>query len=191
MKKEASSEKKGLSDRGVLYLWGGIDSGQVQSITTSIIELNLESEVDCIQLLVNSGGGEVSAGFALIDIMAWSRLPVYTTGLGMLGSMGLLVFMAGARGHRVLTPRVSLLSHRYSWWCAGTHSELIARRKEEDLIHRRILDHYLHYSDIDSVVELQKTLLKDVDTWLTAEEALEYGIADVVEGRPLFEEDAR
>jgi ATP-dependent Clp protease protease subunit len=102
--------------------------------------------------------------------------------------MGLLVFMAGAKGHRVLTPRVSILSHRYSWWCFGSHSELIARRKEEDLAHRRIVDHYLHHTKIASVEELQRTLLREVDTWLTAEEALRYGVADVIEGRPLATE---
>jgi ATP-dependent Clp protease protease subunit len=183
-------DRKTLEDRGILYLSGSIESGGVEALSRQIIELNLNGALDCIQLLVNSPGGEVSAGFALIDIMDWSRLPVYTTGLGMLGSMGLLVFMAGEKGHRVLTERVSVLSHRYSWWCMGTHSELLARRKEEDLIHRRILDHYLRHTGLASVEELQKTLLRDVDTWLTAREAVELGIADVVEGQPLTVEDA-
>jgi ATP-dependent Clp protease, protease subunit len=117
--------------------------------------------------------------------MGWSRLPVRTTGLGMLASMALLIFMAGNKGHRVITPRVSILSHRYSWWVMGKHSELIARRKEEDLTHTRIVDHYLRHSNIKTVDELHKSLLCDVDKWLTAEEAVTFGLADIIEGGPL------
>ena len=190
MGKKDEKETTSLEERGILYLTGGIDDTKVEALSRQIIDLNIKGALDCIQLLINSPGGEVSAGFALIDIMEWSRLPVYTTGLGMLGSMGLLVFMAGEKGHRVLTERVSILSHRYSWWCMGKHSELLARRKEEDLIHRRILDHYLRHTSVTSVEELQKTLLRDVDTWLTAREAVELGVADIVEGKPLAVEAA-
>ncbi|MCP4602382.1 MAG: hypothetical protein GY847_18015 [Proteobacteria bacterium] len=188
MKEDESSKKTTLEDRGIVYLAGEIDESKAEELSKQIIELNVTGSMDCIQFLINSPGGEVPSGFALIDIMEWSRLPIYTTGLGKLGSLGLLVFMAGAKGHRVLTPRVSILSHRYSWWCMGTHSELVARRKEEDLIHQRILDHYLHHTKIETVEELNKTLLRDMDTWLTAEEAVKYGIADIIEGRPLSKE---
>ncbi len=63
----------------------------------------------------------------------------------------------------------------------GNHSELVARRKEEDLVHARIVEHYQRHTGIEDVEELQRTLLRDVDTWLTAEEAVKFGIADIVE----------
>ena len=183
--KEAEQTKGGLEEHGVIYLSGGIDDGVSETVCKQIIEINLTKTVDCIQMIINSPGGAVSDGFAIIDMMEWSRLPIRTTGLGMIASMGLLVFMAGDKGQRVITPRVSVLSHRYSWWSIGNHSELIAKRKEEDLTHARIVDHYLRHTSLDTVDELHKSLLRDVDTWLTAEDVLKYGIADIVEGQAI------
>jgi len=183
--KKDDRSSRGLEDHGVIYVSGSIDQGTSESVCKQIIEINLTGQVSCIQLIINSPGGSVSDGFAIIDMMGWSRLPVRTTGLGMLASMALLIFMAGAKGQRVITPRVSILSHRYSWWSFGNHSELIAKRKEEDLTHQRILDHYIRHTGLQTAEEVQAHLLRDVDTWLTAEEAVRFGVADVVEGGAL------
>nr|WP_272881675.1 ATP-dependent Clp protease proteolytic subunit [Fundidesulfovibrio soli] len=170
-----------MSDYGIVFLTGGIDSGTSQSVCERIIECNVSGEIDHMQLIINSHGGEVSAGFAIIDVMEWSRIPIYTTGLGMLASMGLMVFMAGEPGRRVLTPRTSILSHRFQGIRMGSHGELIAGRKGEDLTHERILDHYLRYSKMRTREQAEETLLKEVDIWVSAEEAIEYGLADIVE----------
>lgn len=184
---EKENGHRKLDDYGIIYLSGEIGGHTSESVCQKIIEINITKNVDCIQMIINSPGGSIADGFAIIDMMEWSRLPVRTTGLGILASMALLIFMAGKKEHRVITPRVSILSHRYSWWSAGKHSELIARRKEEDLTHARIMDHYLRHTSVKDEEELQKTLLRDVDTWLTAGEAVKYGIADVIEGDGLTE----
>ena len=132
--KKESSERRGLDEHGIIFLSGAIDGGTAESICEKIIEFNVGHEVDLIQLMINSGGGECSAGFAVI---------------------------------------------------VGNHSELVARRKEEDLLHRRLVDHYLAFSNLASEEEVTQRLLRDVDTWLTPEEAVEVGIADKVqEDRP-------
>ena len=140
-----------------------------------------KGETNQIQMIINSPGGSCPAGFSIIDMMEWSRLPIYTTGIGMIASMGLLIFMTGEKGRRVITARTSILSHRFSAFNFGNHSQLIAGRKEEDLEHERILTHYLTYSKIKDRPELEKYLLRDVDTWLSPDEAIEYGLADVIE----------
>jgi ATP-dependent Clp protease protease subunit len=182
MSEGIGDKKSVLDENGILYVGGSIDDGKAEELCKKIIEYNTRA-LDCIQLVINSPGGSVHSGFAVLDVMEWSRLPVYTTGLGMIASMALLIFMAGAKGHRVITSRVSILSHRFAWWSFGTHSELIARRKEEDLTHRRILDHYRQHTKLKTDDEVQAALLRDVDTWLTAEEAVQHGIADLVEAR--------
>ena len=182
----AESEKQkgkeqGLKDFGIIYISGAIDGGTAESVCKEIIEYNIKAEVSQIQMVINSPGGSCPAGFSIIDIMEWSRIPIYTTGIGMIASMALLVFMTGDKGRRVITPRTSILSHRFSAFSAGSHSQLIAGRKEEDLEHERILQHYLAYSNIKDKAELEKYLLRDVDTWLTPDEAIQHGIADRVE----------
>ena len=138
----------------------------------------------CIQLIIQSKCGACAAGFAIIDVMEWSRVPIYTTGLGIVASMGLLVFMTGAPGHRILTPRTSILSHRFWSMGIGNHSQLIALRKQQDLEHRRIIEHYARHTKLQDAAELERTLLRDVDTWLSPEEAVAYGIADGIEASP-------
>ena len=179
---EKKVKENSLDDLGVIFLSGNIDGGKAEGVCRSIIEMNLSGKHQQIQLIINSAGGECAAGFAIIDMMQWSRLPVYTTGLGMVASMGLLVFMVGKKGSRVITPRTSILSHRFWSLNIGNHSQLLARRKEEDLVHQRIVNHYLEYTGVGSVEELESTLLRDVDTWLSAEETVKYGIADLIEG---------
>ena len=180
---ENDKEKKdrGLTDYGIIYLSGPIQEGTAEGVCKQIIEYNIKGEVNQIQMVINSPGGSCAAGFSIIDIMEWSRIPIYTTGIGMIASMGLLVFMTGERGRRVVTPRTSILSHRFSAFSFGTHSQLIAGRKEEDLEHDRIVQHYLTYSNMASQDELEKYLLRDVDTWLTPDEAIQYGLADLIE----------
>ena len=181
MSKDKKNNDKGLKDYGIIYLSGAIENGVSENVCKEIIEFNITEKVDHIQLIINSPGGSCPAGFAIIDIIEWSRLPIYTTGIGMIASMGLLIFMTGQKGKRVITPRTSILSHRYSAMTWGNHSQLLAGRKEQDLEHQRIIDHYLLYSGIETKEELEKHLLRDVDTWLTPEEAVKYGIADIVE----------
>jgi ATP-dependent Clp protease protease subunit len=178
---EKEQEEKGLHDYGIIYVSGSIDEGTSESICKEIIEYNIKSETDHLQMIINSPGGSCAAGFAVIDIMEWSRIPIYTTGIGRIGSMGLLLFICGAKGRRVVTARTSILSHRFSGISAGNHGQLLAGRKEEDLEHKRIVEHYLRYTNLESRKELEDKLLREVDTWLTPEEAVKFDIADVIE----------
>jgi len=180
-KEEVQSKNDGLKDYGIIYLSGILDDSASEDVCKEIIEYNVTGKVDHIQLIINCPGGQTSAGFAIIDIMEWSKLPVYTTGIGMIASMGLLLFMTGKKGRRVITPRTSILSHRYSAMTIGNHSQLLAGRKEQDLAHDRIVEHYMNYSNINSKKGLEEYLLRDVDTWLSADEAVKYGIADIIE----------
>lgn len=181
MSRENGKREKELSDYGIIYLSGSIDTENSENVCKKIIECNISGNIDHIQMIINSSGGSCPAGFAIIDIMEWSRVPIYTTGIGIIASMGLLVFMTGTKGQRVITPRTSILSHRYSSMTWGNHSQLLATRKEQDLEHDRIIDHYLRCSSMESKDELEKYLLRDVDTWLTPHEAVKFGLVDMVE----------
>ena len=180
-REETKRDDKALNEYGIIYLSGEINNGTAEAISKEIIEHNIKGDVSQMQLIINSGGGKCSAGFSIIDIMEWSHIPIYTTGIGMIASMGLLIFMTGEKGHRVITPRTAVLSHRFSAMNVGNHSQLIAGRKEEDMTHERVIKHYMDYSNIKDHAELENYLLRDVDTWLTPEETVQFGIADIVE----------
>lgn len=169
-----------LHDEGVLRLEAGIDRDSVRPLIDAILEHNLEGGREFLRLYVNSPGGDVDQGFALIDIMRWSRIPIRTTGMGLVASMGLLVLMAGQAGQRAIMPNCSLLSHRFATMTGGHHADLVAARRQQDLVHRRILDHYRTCTRLHDDQAIERDLLQTTDRWLTPEEAVTYGIADRV-----------
>lgn len=181
MTEKETTDNKSLNDHGIIFLSGGIDQSTAQVVCKEIIEYNLAKKVNRIQMIVNSPGGSCAEGFAIIDLMNWSRIPIYTIGVGMVASMGLLILMAGQKGRRVVTPNTSLLSHRFSTLSCGSHSQLVANRKIEDQLHERIVQHYLSHSSIKSKAELEKSILGDVDYWMNPEEALGFGVIDIIE----------
>ena len=132
-----------------------------------------------IKLLINSPGGFITGAFALIDTMKGSSIPIYTYGLGEIASCGLMTFMAGTKGKRFVTPNTSILSHQYTGGSFGKDHELMATVKEFNNTHARILAHYKKCTGM-SEKDIQKYLLPAEDVWLTAKEAVKYGIADEV-----------
>ena len=132
-----------------------------------------------LTLIINSPGGEVHSAFALIDTMKGSAIPIKTIGIGMIASCGVLTFMAGAKGKRLLTPNTSILSHQYSWGSKGKEHELFARVREFELSTERMLTHYKKCTGM-SEKKIREILLPPEDVWLSAKEAVKYGIADKV-----------
>ena len=117
--------------------------------------------------------------FALIDVMRSSKVAIKTVGLGSIASAGLMIFLAGARGRRVLTPNTSILSHQFAWGSSGKAHELFATVKEFQLTETRMIEHYKLSTGLDDEV-IRRVLLPPQDVYLSAQEALQYGICDHV-----------
>jgi ATP-dependent Clp protease protease subunit len=130
-------------------------------------------------LMICSEGGSVEHAFALIDVMRSSTIPIKTVGLGTIASSGLLIFLSGNRGRRILTPNTSILSHQYSAYSEGKHHELFSITKEFNLVNERMVEHYKETTGLDEAT-IKTQLLPSSDVWLTAEEALSMGICDYI-----------
>lgn len=127
--------------------------------------------------MVCSNGGDMGAAFALIDVMMSSQIPVKTVGLGTIASAGLLIFISGTHGRRVLTPNTSILSHQFSWYNEGKAHELFATMREFELTQARMIAHYELCTGLGQD-EIRNNLLPPQDVWLSAQEALALGICD-------------
>ena len=132
-----------------------------------------------LTLGICSPGGDLNACFALVDIMKGSKIPIRTIGMGMIASCGLLMFISGEKGRRVLTPNTSILSHQFSWGSFGKEHELFAAVKEFDLTTRRMIDHYKKCTGL-SEEDIRKYLLPPQDVWLSAKEAKKLGLCDSI-----------
>ena len=133
-----------------------------------------------LTLGVCSPGGDLNACFALLDVMMGSKIPIRTIGMGMIASCGLLIFITGTKGKRILTPNTSILSHQYSWGSWGKEHELFARIKEFDLTSARLLKHYKKCTGLKDV-EIREKLMPAHDVWLDAKEAKKLGLCDEVQ----------
>ena len=169
-------------EAGIMYFSDGFDSNTTKPVIQTIIEKNLmpnSQRPNELTLVINSPGGQVHSAFALIDTMKGSAIPVKTVGLGMIASCGLLTFMSGTKGRRVITPNTSILSHQYSWGSGGKEHELFARVREFELSTARMLEHYKKCTGL-SEKKVRDILLPPEDRWLSAKEAVKYGIADKI-----------
>lgn len=157
-----------------------VEPVSVNEAITFILERNLaKNRPDAIRLVINSQGGELQSGFALIDVMEASRVPIWTYGLGSLCSAALTIFITGTKGKRFITRNTSILSHQFSWANYGKEHELIASVKEIDLTQKRLMDHYKKHTKMTET-NIRKYLLPPEDVWLSSVEAVKYGLADKV-----------
>jgi len=133
-----------------------------------------------LTLGICSRGGDLNACFALVDVMRASSIPVRTVGLGMIASCGLLLFISGKKGRRILTPNTAILSHQYSWGSSGKEHELFARVRELELTTERMINHYKKCTGLTEK-KIREFLLPPQDVWLSATEAKALKLCDKIE----------
>jgi ATP-dependent Clp protease, protease subunit len=170
-----------LQEAGMYVFMDEVSSESIKPIIEWILVENhvAKKKKKELLLMICSDGGSMEDAFALIDVMKASSVPVKTVGLGSVASSGLLIFLAGAPGRRILTPNTSILSHQYSWGSDGKHHELFAITKEFGLAQKRMVQHYQETTGLDEET-IKTKLLPPNDVYLSADEALELGICDFI-----------
>ena len=171
-----------LFQRGFHVFMGDVTMETMSPIINWIIAANFTKEKKHKELTLGicSPGGDLNACFALLDVMMGSKIPIRTIGMGMIASCGLLMFITGTKGRRILTPNTSILSHQYSWGSWGKEHELFARVKEFDLTTVRLMNHYKKCTGLKEE-KIRSQLMPAHDVWLDAKEAKKLGLCDEVQ----------
>ena len=160
-------------------------SDEVNSATASLVVAQLlflegqDSEKD-ISLYINSPGGSVTDGLAIYDTMQYIKCDVSTICIGMAASMGAFLLSSGAKGKRIALPNSSILIHQpliggHGLTGQTTDIEIAAKNLVQT---KERLNRILAANCGKTVEELARDT--DRDNWLTAQEALEYGLVDKV-----------
>jgi len=172
-------KSKNLAEHGVYLLFEDIEQESVADAVEWILEANLNLSQKELRLIINSCGGSCYDGFALIDVMGGSKIPVRTVGIGMLASMGLTIFIAGEKGQRILTPNTGIMCHQ--WWSGvfGKEHELFAAVKHHELLRDQIMRHYKKHTGLNES-DIKKYLFPAHDVWLSAKEAKKLGLCDII-----------
>ena len=161
----------------VIFLNGPVEDSMAALICAQLLYLEAENPKREIQMYINSPGGIVTSGLAIYDTMQYIKSPVVTLCMGMAASMGSFLLMAGAEGQRIALPNSRIMVHQPSGGYSGKASDI--ERHAEDIIKtkRRLNEIYAKHTG-RTFEEVEEKL--DMDTFMTAEEAKEWGLVDHV-----------
>lgn len=165
-----------LKDR-IVFLGGEIDDVSANLVVAQMLFLEMEDPDQDIMLYINSPGGSISAGMAIYDTMHYVKCEVSTVCVGMAASMGAFLLASGAKGKRRALPNAEIMIHQPLGGARGQATD-IAIQAEQILRIKRKMNELLSKHTGQSL----KTIEKDVerDHYMTAEEALKYGLIDQI-----------
>lgn len=165
-----------LKDR-IVILGTGVNENSANLIVAQLLYLQFEDPTADIHFYVNSPGGSVTAGLAIYDTMQYISCDVATYCMGQAASMGAVLLAGGAAGKRSALPNSRIMIHQPMAGYQGSASELEIHAKEVLKIKRKLNEILLKHTgkDLD-------TLEKDTDrdNFMSAPEAVEYGLVDKV-----------
>ena len=166
---------KMLSSRTII-MSGGVDSDLASKIIQQLVLLDHDDPGKPIYLLVNSPGGEFYSGFAIYDTIGYISAPVISVVVGLAASMGSIIPLAAGKGNRYGLPHSKFLIHQplmMGYQGKATDLEIQAREILRD--REGVIDIYAEHTG-----RKPEDIIKDIDRdkWLTAKEALDYGLID-------------
>lgn len=176
-----------LNDR-IIFLGEEINSVSANLVVAQLLHLESQDAEKDISLYINSPGGEVYSGLAILDTMNFIKPQVSTICVGMAASMAAVLLSAGAKGKRFCLPHSKVMIHQPSGGAQGqqTEIEIVA---EEIKKTRRELNQILSDGSGQPIEKVQADTERD--NYLTASEALDYGLIDrIVTSRDLAAKDA-
>jgi ATP-dependent Clp protease, protease subunit len=167
-----------LLENSVHFLVGEIDENNIHDCIQWIVYENLRPTSNkTLTLYINSTGGDLYQAFALIDIMRYSQLPIRTIGIGACMSAAFLIFASGTTGERYAAPNTSFMCHQFSSGGEAKYHDIKAEMKENDSLNAKMIDILRDATALAPSV-IKKKLLPASDVFLTAQEAIDLGIAD-------------
>ena len=172
----------------IIFLGEEINSVSANLVVAQLLHLESQDAEKDISLYINSPGGEVYSGLAILDTMNFIKPQVSTICVGMAASMAAVLLSAGAKGKRFCLPHSKVMIHQPSGGAQGqqTEIEIVA---EEIKKTRRELNQILSDASGQPIEKVQADTERD--NYLTASEALDYGLIDrIVTSRDLAAKDA-
>ena len=165
-----------LNDR-IIVLSDEVNDATASIIVAQMLYLEGQDPEKDISFYINSPGGSVTAGMAIYDTMQYIKCDVCTICMGMAASMGAFLFSSGAKGKRYILPNAEVMIHQPLGGAKGQATEILIaadhiKRTKERL--NKILAENTGKSIDEIFADTER------DNWLTAEEAVEYGLADKI-----------
>jgi len=169
-----------LNDR-IIMLNEEVNNASASVICAQLLYLEGQDPEKDISLYINSPGGVITAGMAIYDTMQYIKCDVSTICMGMAASMGAFLLAAGTKGKRISLPNSEIMIHQPSGGAQGQATDIQIQAEHILAIKKR-----LNTILADKTGQSYETIARDTerDNWMTAQQALEYGIIDkIIESR--------
>lgn len=170
-----------LKDR-IVFLGGPIDDTVANGVIAQLLFLEAEDPDKDVHLYINSPGGVVTAGMAIFDTMQYIKPDVSTICVGSAASMGAVLLTAGAKGKRYALPHARVMIHQPLGGVQGQASEIEIHAREILRMREELNAILAERSGQDIDVVARDT---DRDNFMSAQDALDYGLIDQILERPL------
>lgn len=167
-----------LKDR-IVFFSGEVRAEMCNIMCAQLLFLEAENPDLPIHMYINSPGGSVYDGLAVYDTMQFIKCPVYTYVQGMAASMGSFIAQAGEAGHRYLLPRATTMIHQPSSGSRGKISDMEIDFYESMRLKKEMTELYVKHNSKGKTFE-ELTAAMDRDKWLTAQQAVDMGLADQI-----------
>ena len=161
----------------IVFIAGPVEDTMATIVTAQLLFLESENPKKEISVYINSPGGVVSSGLAIYDTMQYIRSPVTTVCIGQAASMGSLLLAAGEPGQRIALPNARIMVHQPSGGYRGVATDIERHAEEIIDLKKRLNEIYVKHTGKPYEVIERKL---DRDSFMTAEEAKEFGIVDKV-----------
>jgi ATP-dependent Clp protease protease subunit len=165
-----------LKDR-IIFLQGGVDDNSANLIVAQMLFLQFDDPKADIHLYINSPGGSVTAGLSIYDTMQYVTCDVATYCIGQAASMGAVLLCAGAKGKRNALPHARVMIHQPLGGTEGTTTEILLHLKEFQRLKKDLNEILIRHTG-QSLDKIERDT--DRDKFMSAREAMEYGIVDHV-----------
>jgi ATP-dependent Clp protease protease subunit len=161
----------------IIFVNGPIHDGMSQLIVAQLLHLEAENPKKEISMYINSPGGAVHSGMSIYDTMQYIRPKVSTLICGMAASMGSVIAVGGEKGMRFSLPNSEVMVHQPSGGSQGKASDMLISARHIERTRERFYDLYVDHTG-QKKADVEKAL--DRDTWMTAQEAKDWGHIDEI-----------
>ncbi|RKY18718.1 MAG: ATP-dependent Clp protease proteolytic subunit [Planctomycetota bacterium] len=165
-----------LKDR-IVFIGETIDDGVANVVIAQILFLQLENPHKDINVYINTPGGVTTAGLAIYDTMQFVKCDVSTTCIGQAASMGAVLLAGGTKGKRFILPHARVMIHQPWGGVEGSAEDMMIHAREADRI-RAVLNELLARHTGKPIDEVARDTSRD--NYMTAEEAVAYGLCDEI-----------
>ena len=167
-----------LKDR-IIMVQGQVEDAMANAIVAQLLFLDAQDNTKDIYMYINTPGGSVSAGLAIVDTMNFIKSPVQTIVMGVAASMGTIIASSGTKGKRFMLPNAEYMIHQpMGGTGGGTQQTDMAIAAQHLLKTRERLEQILADNSGQSLDKIHTDAERD--NWMTAKETLEYGFIDAI-----------